>query len=367
MPGFSRVAAASIGVAVLAVAALPLWLSYAAGGWIAKYTSPKPFFASDIPDLSGKVAIVTGANTGIGLETARELARNGAEVIVAARSASKGNAAVEAIRASLSGARAKPPKLRFLPLDLGSLASVGAFARDFHRLNLPLHMLVLNAGVMKSPGKDFVGRAFTYGFERTSDGLEAHIGTNHVGHFYLTQLLLQKLKASAPARVISVSSAAESQAYAAGIRFDLWGERGAEYEDGRAYGQSKLANVLFARELAHRLEGTRVTAYSCHPGIIKTELGRHMNEQMQAEAAAAGSVATAVTAFFSWLFEAALLSAADGALTQLYLSTSPELPFNGGYYIPIANVAEPKHPQARNLTLQRLLWEQSEATVAAKL
>lgn len=127
---------AAAAVLVAAIAALPLWLSYVAGGWLTKYTSPKPFWASDIPDLTGKVAIVTGANTGIGLETARELARNGAEVILTARSASKGSAAVEAIRASVGDAA----KIRFLELDLSSLASVGKFAKDFRQLNLPLHM-----------------------------------------------------------------------------------------------------------------------------------------------------------------------------------------------------------------------------------
>lgn len=220
---------------------------------------------------------------------------------------------------------------------------------------------------MKSPGPEFIGRKFGYGFELTKDGLEAHIGVNHLAHFHLTQLLLPKLKASAPARVVSVSSAAESQAYAEGIRFDLWEARGEDYEDGNAYGQSKLANLLFARELAHRLEGTGVSAFSCHPGIIVTELGRYMAAQMGAEAAAAGEFAKAANSFGGMLMNSAMLSAADGALTQLYLATSPALPFNGGYYVPIATVAEPKHPQARNLTLQTLLWETSEAVIAAKL
>lgn len=211
------------------------------------------------------------------------------------------------------------------------------------------------------------GREFSYGFELTSDGFESHIGTNHLGHFYLTQLLLPKLKSSAPSRVISVSSAAESQAYAEGMRFDLWEQRGADYEDGNAYGQSKLANYLFAKELAHRMEGSGVTAYSCHPGIITTELGRYMAAEMAAQAAAAGKAAEVLNKLGGMLMDTAMLSAADGALTQLYLAASPELPFNGQFYIPIATVAEPKHPQARNLTLQRLLWEQSEAVITAKL
>lgn len=159
--GVARIVGKSLLVAILAIAALPLWLSYAAGGWLAKYTSPKPFYASDIPDLQGKVAIVTGGNTGIGKETVRELARKGAHVILAARSTAKGVAAVESIRASLAGNGAA--KITFLHLDLGSLASVGKFVKEFKALNLPLHMLILNAGVMKSPGPQFIGEVLAGG------------------------------------------------------------------------------------------------------------------------------------------------------------------------------------------------------------
>jgi NAD(P)-dependent dehydrogenase (short-subunit alcohol dehydrogenase family) len=360
-------AAVPLAVALLAVAALPLYLSYAAGGWVAKYTSPTPFAASDIPDLSGKVAIVTGANTGIGLETARELTRNGAEVIVAARSASKGEAAVASIKASLPSEPA--PKVRFLQLDLSSLKAVERFAQEFERLRLPLHLLVLNAGVMKSPGGGFIGQDLSYGFELSADGLESHIAINHLAHFHLTAKLLPKLKASAPARVVAVSSAAESQAYEAGIRFDLWEQRGADYEDGKAYGQSKLANLLFARELAHRLEGTGVTAYSCHPGIIETELSRHLTAHMAAEAASKGDVSRLVNKGFEALLSNAFMKPADGALTQLHLATSvpAHALYNGGFYWPITRFTHPTHPQAANLTLQRLLWEQSERTIAKHL
>ena len=361
--GFARTCSQAILVAIVAVGVAPLYLSYVAGGWLAKHTSPTPFYASMIPRLDGKVALVTGANTGIGFETARELAKNGAEVILAARSASKGEAAAAALRAALGPAA----KVRFLPLDLSSLRSVEAFVAKFEQLNLPLHILVNNAGVMKSPGVGFVGRSFTYGFELTADGFESHIGVNHLSHFHLTTLLLPKLKASAPARVVAVSSAAEAQAYAEGMRFDLWETRGADYEDGRAYGQSKLANILFARELAARLEGTGVTAYSCHPGIIETELSRYMAAEMAAEAAAAGKAAEALSAVFGAIMSTAMMSAPDGALTQLYLATSSVPPANGGYYVPLAKAATPVHPQAGNATLQKLLWEHSERAIAAKL
>jgi NAD(P)-dependent dehydrogenase (short-subunit alcohol dehydrogenase family) len=117
---------------------------------------------------------------------------------------------------------------------------------------------MLNAGVMKSPGADYVGKEMRYGFEKTADGFEMHIGTNHIGHFYLTQLLTDTLRASAPARVVVTSSAAEKGAFKQGMRFDLWrtDSMPSEYEDGLAYGQSKLANLLFAKELARRLQGT---------------------------------------------------------------------------------------------------------------
>jgi retinol dehydrogenase-12 len=361
--GLQRFCTQAVLVVVLAISAAPLYLSHVAGGWLSKYTSPTPFYANMIPRLDGKVAIVTGANTGIGFETAKELARNGAEVILAARSAGKGEAAAAALRAELGPAT----KVRFLPLDLSSFRSVKKFAVAFERLNLPLHILVNNAGVMKSPGAGFVGRSFTYGFELTADGFESHIGVNHLAHFYLTTLLVPKLKASAPARVIAVSSAAEAQAYAEGIRFDLWETRGADYEDGNAYGQSKLSNILFARELAKRLEGSGVTAYSCHPGIIETELARYMEAEMAVEAVSASAPVKALNALGGTIMSLALMTAPDGALTQLYLATASELPVNGGYYAPLSKVAVPVHPQAGNATLQKLLWEQSERAIAAKV
>eukprot|EP00567_Pseudictyota_dubia_P000717 CAMPEP_0197464354 /NCGR_PEP_ID=MMETSP1175-20131217/63979_1 /TAXON_ID=1003142 /ORGANISM="Triceratium dubium, Strain CCMP147" /LENGTH=526 /DNA_ID=CAMNT_0043000333 /DNA_START=87 /DNA_END=1668 /DNA_ORIENTATION=+ len=283
-----KIAFVLVSVFVAAVSVLlPIIISEDSDGWTRKYTSPGPIFkASDIGDMTGKVAIVTGSNTGIGYHTALELVRNGADVIVAARSPAKGEAAVAAILEEVQ-ADDNAGNAVYMPLDLSSLKSVKKFADDFLKLKKPLHILVNNAGVMKSPGAQYVGQNFTYGFETTVDGFESHIGINHIGHFYLTQLLTKKLKESAPSRVVALSSGAESGSYPEGMRFDLWkpsgGERDEDYEDGMAYGQSKLAAILFARELAERLEGTGVTAYSCHPGIITTELGRYMGEKMTAE------------------------------------------------------------------------------------
>jgi len=367
-------------VGLIAVLCAPLGLiftlSHGAGGWTRKYTSPKPFFAKDIPLLTGKVAIVTGGNSGIGLETARELARKGAHVILTARSVSKGEAAVKSIIDSVSNdlaaAEMGAPRVETMALDLSSLASVKAFAEAFRAKQLPCHVLVLNAGVMKSPGEVFVGRKMHYGYEETADGLEVHIGVNHVAHYYLTELLMDVLRASAPARVVSVSSAAQQAAYDAGIRFDLWASgKTDEYEDGAAYGQSKLANILFARELASREGAAGITAFSCHPGIIKTELGRYMAAEMAAEAKAQGAVAEALTLAVFALYNQAQFTQADGALTQLHLATSEPVDalVNGGYYVPIGTHVAPEsieHPQGKNSTLQQELWQRTAEVLRAK-
>jgi NAD(P)-dependent dehydrogenase (short-subunit alcohol dehydrogenase family) len=346
----------------------PCLLSDLVGGWTRKYTSPRPIFSTaTISDLTGTVAIVTGANTGIGYHTALELARKGAQVIVAARSPTKGREAVTKILNEIEE-RSDNTRVRFLPLDLSSLKSVKRFAADFSKLGLPLNVLVLNAGVMKSPGAVFMGQNFTYGFDLTEEGFESHIGVNHIAHFYLTSLLRKKLVESAPSRVVSVSSSAEEFAYTEGMRFDLWkpkaGKMPADYEDGLAYGQSKLANLLFARELSSQLRDKRVTAYSCHPGVITTELGRYMTAEMDQQAKSKGKVAQVLDFVFFGFFNLALFGTADGALTQLQLATSPaEKLLNGAFYHPIGRVVNSSHPHGQNETLQKLLWEETERAI----
>uniref|UniRef100_A0A7R9WJQ3 Uncharacterized protein n=1 Tax=Pseudictyota dubia TaxID=2749911 RepID=A0A7R9WJQ3_9STRA len=357
----------SVFVAAIAVL-LPIIISEDSDGWTRKYTSPGPIFkASDIGDMTGKVAIVTGSNTGIGYHTALELVRNGADVIVAARSPAKGEAAVAAILEEVQ-ADENAGSAVYMPLDLSSLKSVKKFADDFLKLKKPLHILVNNAGVMKSPGAQYVGQNFTYGFETTVDGFESHIGINHIGHFYLTQLLTKKLEDSAPSRVVALSSSAESGSYPEGMRFDLWkpsgGERDEDYEDGMAYGQSKLAAILFARELAERLEGTGVTAYSCHPGIITTELGRYMGKKMTDDATEGGILARLALYLGGGIFTMANFKPEDGALTQLQLSTAdPAALTNGAYYRPIGRMVQPRHAQGTNSTLQKELWTKTEKAV----
>ncbi len=211
-------------------------------------------------DLSGRVALITGSNSGIGEVTAAQLARQGALVVLACRRKESGEAAASRIRNDVSGAR-----VEVLELDLGSLASVRNAAATFSKRHDRLHLLINNAGVMNTPrGK-------------TEDGFETQLGVNHLGHFLLTELLLPILKQSVPARIINVSSCFHDRAMGreGDIHFnDPFFER-SKYDGWKAYAQSKLANLLHAKELARRLEGSGVNAVSVHPGWVRTRLARH--------------------------------------------------------------------------------------------
>jgi NAD(P)-dependent dehydrogenase (short-subunit alcohol dehydrogenase family) len=206
--------------------------------------------ADDIPSLTGTTAIVTGAGSGLGTITARELARAGARVIMAVRDTAKGERAAAAIRADVPGA-----ELTLRHLDLADLSSVRAFASEIEG---PLDRLINNAGVMAPPRR------------LTADGFESQIGTNHLGHFALTGLLLEQLSAAPAPRVVTVSSGAHRIGT---MRFDdlMW-ERG--YNNWRAYGQSKLANLLFCFELARRAAqaGSPLRSLAAHPGYAATNL-----------------------------------------------------------------------------------------------
>lgn len=208
---------------------------------------------SRIPELSGKTIVVTGANSGIGLCAAEELAARGAHVILACRSQDKGRAALARIRARRADAQ-----LSLESLDLSSLASVRAFAETIRGKHPRLDVLVNNAGVMALP------------FSKTADGFEMQVGTNHLGHFVLTALLWPSLAATESARVVTVGSVAH---FFGRVRLeDLCSEKG--YSRWPAYAQSKLCNMLFAKELARRVEraGLRVTSVACHPGYASTNL-----------------------------------------------------------------------------------------------
>ncbi|MEV7191251.1 oxidoreductase [Streptomyces sp. NPDC093510] len=249
--------------------------------------------AHDIPDQSGRTAVVTGANSGIGYVTARELARRGARVILACRSEERGRAAVGRVLAEVPGARAE-----FAPLDLGELASVRQFADTYDSARLDL--LINNAGVMALPHR------------RTADGFETQFGVNHLGHFALTGLLLPRLLETPDARVVTVSSGLHALANI-DIR-DLNGER--NYRRWLAYGRSKTANLLFVHELARRLAatGSDTVAAAAHPGYASTNLqsaGPKMMGRRGAER------------FMALGNRFVAQSAAAGALPTLYAATAP--------------------------------------------
>uniref|UniRef100_A0A8C6WJS4 Dehydrogenase/reductase (SDR family) member 13a, duplicate 3 n=1 Tax=Neogobius melanostomus TaxID=47308 RepID=A0A8C6WJS4_9GOBI len=211
--------------------------------------------------LHGKTAVVTGSNTGIGKATALDLAKRGARVILACRSRERAEAAVYDIRRE-SGNN----QVLFMPLDLSSLQSVRDFVKTFLKTEPRLDFLINNAGVM--------------GGGRTQEGFGMEFGVNHLGHFLLTLLLLERLKQSAPSRVVTVSSMVHLLGH---IDFKLLestkdlvqGDRNT-LKNLQVYAHSKLCNVLFTRELANRLEGTNVSCFCLHPGLVQTEMGRYL-------------------------------------------------------------------------------------------
>ena len=221
--------------------------------------------ASDIPDLTGKVAVVTGASSGIGFETAKELARKGAETVLACRSQERGQRALDAIQTEIPEAKAE-----LMLLDLASLASVERFATEFGERYSRLDVLANNAGVMGGP------------YTETEDGFERQVGTNHLGHFALTGRLIDPLLATPGARVVNVSSLAHRRARL--DLDDLFYERGG-YGGWTAYFRTKLLNLLFTYELQRRFEGAGVEAHSlaAHPGFSATRLGDDLSNRWKFE------------------------------------------------------------------------------------
>jgi NAD(P)-dependent dehydrogenase (short-subunit alcohol dehydrogenase family) len=292
----------------------------------------------DITDQSGRTAIVTGANSGLGLVTARELARAGARVVMACRNLDKGHAAVDEVRAAVPDAQVQLDEL-----DLASLASVRAFADRFKAPHDGLDLLINNAGVMGTPRR------------RTADGFELQFGTNHLGHFALTTALLETMEGREDARVVTLSSSAHKMGR---INFDnLNGDR--HYFRWNAYGQSKLANLLFALELDRRLRaaGSTVKSLAAHPGYAATNLqsaGPPMFDRLVMVASNA------------------LIAQSDemGALPILYAATEPGLE-SGTYVGPDGFQEQRGHPKivkpsgrARDPETARRLWEVSERMTA---
>lgn len=255
-------------------------------------------------DLGGRVYVVTGANSGVGLSTTEQLATQGAAVIVACRRVDAGQGAV----AELGPVKGS---IEVLPLDLGSLTSVRAFAKAFSARHERLDGLVNNAGVMACPqGK-------------TADGFETQFGVNHLGHFLLTELLLETLKKSAPSRIVCVSSVSHvgTKKQVGEIELDDPNYERRPYDKAMAYAQSKLANVLHAQELARRLDGTGVSAFSVHPGWVRTNLIQHM---------APAWVQNVVMRPLSGPL--GIISPEDGAQTTLHCLLDDDAPQQNGAY-----------------------------------
>ncbi|MBM4197274.1 MAG: SDR family NAD(P)-dependent oxidoreductase [Gammaproteobacteria bacterium] len=273
--------------------------------------------------LAGRTALVTGANSGLGFETMRVLALRGARVFGTARTLDKAREAC---------ARAQGETTP-LALELTDFDSVVACAGEVAGSGAALDMLILNAGVMELPALEQVY------------GLEKHFVTNHLGHFLLTMRLLPQVQAAAQGRVVVVSSGSSyREAPEVGIEFDnLSGERG--YEPIRAYGHSKLANVLFARALSKRLAGTAATANSLQPGVIMTNLGRHLPWYQ---------IVTAK--LFGWAF---MKTVEAGAATQVHVATDPGLSATSGHFFRDCNAIVPPGHLGDDAMAQRL-WTVSE-------
>jgi NAD(P)-dependent dehydrogenase (short-subunit alcohol dehydrogenase family) len=291
---------------------------------------------AQIPDQHGRVAIVTGANSGLGLVTARELARHGASVVLACRDTEKGARAAREIEAAAPRAQ-----LELSELDLSSLASVESFSANFRSTHGSegFDLLINNAGVMAPPRRE------------TMDGFELQLGTNHLGHFALTGRLLGALEGHADARVVTLSSNAHKMGH---IELDdLQSEHG--YRRWSAYGQSKLANLMFALELDRRLRagGSTVASIAAHPGYAATNL----------QSAAAPAVDRLVMTFTNLIMAQ---SAEMGALPSLYAATNADV--DGGSYVGPDGIGEFRgHPRivspsarARDERLAARLWAVSE-------
>jgi NAD(P)-dependent dehydrogenase (short-subunit alcohol dehydrogenase family) len=292
--------------------------------------------AADVPDQSGRVAIVTGANSGLGLATARELARAGASVVLAVRDPSgKGQEAAARIRAAVPAA-----ELEMSALDLADLGSVREFAGRVAGAHERIDLLINNAGIMAAPRR------------LTKDGFESQFGTNHLGHFALTGLLLPALLGSPAPRVVTVSSWLHRKGT---LRFDdLQGEH--KYDRWGAYGQSKLANLMFCFELQRRSTeaDSPLLSLAAHPGYASTNLQFAATDRFYEKA-------------FGWIGNRIIAQSADmGALPTLYAATMPDLP--GGTYVGPGGRSEQRgYPKvvgaagkAYDEDAWRRLWEISE-------
>ena len=297
--------------------------------------SQRKWDSNDIPDQTGRVAIVTGSRSGIGYETARVLANKKATVIIAVRDVNKGTAAEGKVKAAYDNV-----DIKVMELDLANLDSVRRFAEDFKISHTRLDLLINNAGVMMPP------------YSRTADGFELQFGTNHLGHFILTGLLMDLILNAANSRVVNLSSSAHKSGK---IDFDdlHWEKR--KYKKMQTYADSKLANLYFTYELQRRLEkaGSDTIAVASHPGWTATELQRHVG------------ILHFLNRFFSQGIEM-------GALPTLYAAIAPDV--EGGDYYGPAGWQEmrgyPKKVESSGMShdkeMAKKLWEVSEELTGLK-
>ncbi len=272
-------------------------------------------------DLQRKTYVITGANSGIGKVTARELAQRGAHVILACRSADKTQPVIDELKREVGS-----DTIEFIALDLADLASVRRCAEQLLGRDIPIHGLINNAGLAGSRGT-------------TKDGFEVTFGTNHLGHYLLTRLLLDRLKQSGPARIINVASASHYQAK--GINWDALREKTKSRTGLPEYAVSKLSNVLFTKELARRLEGTAVTTYALHPGVVATDVWRRVPSPVR------------------WVMKKFMVTPEEGALASIRCATAPELATETGRYYDRDGKERRPNKLANDEQLAKELWTKS--------
>ena len=268
-----------------------------------------------------KTFIVTGANTGIGKITATTLAKEGHHVILACRSKDKTEAALAEIKREVPNAN-----VELAVLDLGDLDSVRACAKALLDRNIPIHGLINNAGLAGARGK-------------TKDGFEIQFGTNHLGHYLFTRLLLDRIIASGPARIINVSSGSHFQAK--GIDWEALQKPTRTVTAMHEYAISKLSNVLFTKELARRLEGTTVTTYAVHPGVVATDVWRKVPGPVR------------------WVMKKFMITPEQGAQSSLRCATDPELASETGRYYDVGGKEKRPARLADDVELAKTLWTKS--------
>jgi len=309
------------------------------------------FSEEEMPNLDGHTSVITGANVGLGYWTAYHIAKAGGRVIMACRTDTKCEKAAKDLRNATSNKDVYPMRL-----DLASFESIRQFGAKFLKSYTSLDSLVLNAGVMVPP------------FMKTKEGLELQIGTNHFGHHLLTKLLMPALEQAAEtkgaATVVPVSSSSHYSSYPEGVRLSIDALNDeSRYSRRLAYGQSKLANVLFSQELASRVREKGILVNAIHPGAVETELTRHAVTFIGKFVG--DKVAELIHDYVFPKAGRGMWHAKDAALTQVYAAVSEKLKkekITGKYFHPIARQNKP-HVHAFNNTLQTGLWEMTEAFI----